>query len=154
MDRMEPTVWPCINYRDARAAIRFLTEAFGFVETLVVPGETDDVVVHAELRWPEGGGVMLGIGRPRRQRVLAAADELRVGVRRHADPHGVYDRAIAAGATDRPRDARRGLRLDRLQRRATPRTTSGASAPTTGGDAGHFRELFAGNDREVVTFVE
>ena len=42
-------MWPCINYRDARAAIAFLTEAFGFVEPLVVPGETDDVVAHAEL---------------------------------------------------------------------------------------------------------
>jgi uncharacterized glyoxalase superfamily protein PhnB len=26
----------------------------------VVPGQTDDIVEHAELRWPEGGGVMLG----------------------------------------------------------------------------------------------
>ena len=45
----QPTVWPCLNYRDARAAIAFVTEAFGFVEQLVVPGETDDVVVHSQL---------------------------------------------------------------------------------------------------------
>lgn len=55
-----PTVWPCTSYADAPAAIRFLVEAFGFVETLVVPGEKDREIVHAELRWPEGGGVMLG----------------------------------------------------------------------------------------------
>ena len=34
-----PTVWPALRYRDARAAIRFLVEAFGFEESLVVPGE-------------------------------------------------------------------------------------------------------------------
>ncbi len=28
----QKTVWPCLNYRDARAAIRFLVEAFGFEE--------------------------------------------------------------------------------------------------------------------------
>jgi uncharacterized glyoxalase superfamily protein PhnB len=52
------TIWPCVNYRDAPAAIRFLTTVFGFEERLVV-GE-GDLVSHAELRWPEGGGVMLG----------------------------------------------------------------------------------------------
>lgn len=55
-----PTVWPALRYRDARAAIRFLVEAFGFEERLVVPGEGDRDVAHAELRWPLGGGVMLG----------------------------------------------------------------------------------------------
>ena len=55
-------------------------------------------------------------GRSRRQRVLPAADELRVGVRRH----GRSARRVRPGgrrrSDDRPRDARRGLRLDRLQR--------------------------------------
>lgn len=55
-----PTVWPCVIYADAPTAIRFLVEAFGFVETLVVPGEKDREIVHAELRWPEGGGIMPG----------------------------------------------------------------------------------------------
>jgi uncharacterized glyoxalase superfamily protein PhnB len=60
------TVWPCLAYRDAQAAIRFLVDAFCFVETLVVPGDAPAdgragrAVAHAELRWPEGGGVMLG----------------------------------------------------------------------------------------------
>jgi uncharacterized glyoxalase superfamily protein PhnB len=54
------TIWPCFAYRDAHAAIRFLVEAFGFVETLVVPEQDGRAVAHAELRWPEGGGVMLG----------------------------------------------------------------------------------------------
>ncbi|MDQ2881636.1 MAG: VOC family protein [Actinomycetota bacterium] len=55
-----PTIWPALAYADAPAALRFLVEAFGFVETLVVPGEGAREIAHAELRWPEGGGVMLG----------------------------------------------------------------------------------------------
>jgi uncharacterized glyoxalase superfamily protein PhnB len=51
-------VWPALRYENAKAAVAFLVEAFGFEEALVVPGDED--VVHAELRWPEGGGVMLG----------------------------------------------------------------------------------------------
>lgn len=53
-------VWPTLVYRDAPAAIRFLVDVFGFDEVLVVPGETEGVVEHAQLRWPEGGGIMLG----------------------------------------------------------------------------------------------
>lgn len=48
-------VWPGLQYRDAPAAIRWLTETFGFVEAIVVPGEKPDHVVHAELRWPGSG---------------------------------------------------------------------------------------------------
>lgn len=54
-----PTVWPALRYDDAPAAIRFLVDVLGFSEALVVPGP-DDSVAHAELRWPEGGAVMLG----------------------------------------------------------------------------------------------
>lgn len=53
-------VWPAIRYKDALAAIRFLGEAFGFTEAVVVPGQDEGVVEHAELRWPLGGGVMVG----------------------------------------------------------------------------------------------
>lgn len=59
-----PTVWACLSYRDAKEAIRFLVDAFGFEERLVVPGadhgDPDREIVHAELVWPDGGGVMLG----------------------------------------------------------------------------------------------
>jgi len=53
-------VWPTFHYHDAPAAIRFLVQAFGFEEVAVYPGEGDNQVAHAELRWPAGGGVMLG----------------------------------------------------------------------------------------------
>jgi uncharacterized glyoxalase superfamily protein PhnB len=88
-------VWPALRYRDARAAIRFLTEAFGF-EELVVYGEGDRVE-HAELRWPPGGGIMLGSDRedssisslpPGTGSIYLVTD----------DPDGLYERAKAAGA--------------------------------------------------------
>ena len=56
-----PQVWPTLRARDARALIRFLVDAFGFEET-VVYGD-GDVVHHAQLSWPPGGGIMLGSAR-------------------------------------------------------------------------------------------
>src|SRR4030088_709689 len=57
-----PQVWPTLRARDARALIRFLVDAFGFEET-VVYGE-GDLVHHAQLSWPPGGGIMLGSAGP------------------------------------------------------------------------------------------
>ncbi|MER7575885.1 DUF4440 domain-containing protein [Streptomyces sp. NPDC126514] len=93
------TVWPCLTYRDARGAIAFLTEAFGFRETAVHTREDDpSIVEHAELRGPLGGGVMLGTtakddsawGRrvPGNDAVYVVCD----------DPDALFDRAVAAGA--------------------------------------------------------
>jgi uncharacterized glyoxalase superfamily protein PhnB len=53
-----PQVWPTLRATDARALITFLHDAFGF-EATVVYGE-GAAVDHAELAWPEGGGIMLG----------------------------------------------------------------------------------------------
>ncbi len=53
-----PQVWPTLRARDARALIRFLVDAFGFEETAVFAD--GDVVHHAQLSWPLGGGIMLG----------------------------------------------------------------------------------------------
>ncbi len=98
MSEPSKTVWPCLNYRDARAAIAFLVEAFGFEEALVVPGEDDGAVAHSQLRWPEGGGVMLGTaGREDSEfaRLPTSCASLYVVT---DDPHAVFDRATAAGA--------------------------------------------------------
>jgi uncharacterized glyoxalase superfamily protein PhnB len=48
-----------VGFTDVDAGIRLLTEGLGFVLTLVVR-EPDGRVVHAEARWPDGGGVMFG----------------------------------------------------------------------------------------------
>ena len=53
-----PNVWPTLRARDARTLIRFLVDVVGFEET-AVHGD-GDVVHHAELSWPPGGGIMLG----------------------------------------------------------------------------------------------
>lgn len=57
-----PQVWPTLRATDARALIRFLVDVVGFQET-VVHG-TGDLVEHAQLSWPPGGGIMLGSARP------------------------------------------------------------------------------------------
>jgi uncharacterized glyoxalase superfamily protein PhnB len=53
-----PQVWPSLRATDARGLIRFLSDAFGFVE--VVSYGEGDRVDHAQLAWPPGGGIMLG----------------------------------------------------------------------------------------------
>jgi uncharacterized glyoxalase superfamily protein PhnB len=56
-----PTVWACVNCLDARATIAILVDTFGFEARMVVADDADPSIVHhAELRWPEGGGIMLG----------------------------------------------------------------------------------------------
>lgn len=87
-----PQVWPTLRARDARALIRFLTEAFGFTET-VVHGD-GDVVHHAELAWPEGGGIMLGSAADSKPPSLGSFTAYVVT----ANPDAVYTRAKGAGA--------------------------------------------------------
>lgn len=94
-----PTVWPTLNYADARAAIAFLTTAFGFEEVLVVPNpEDDDVIEHCQMSWPEGGGVMLAsAGRGDNefsQRATGQSSTYVVTDR----PAEVYKQAMAGGA--------------------------------------------------------
>jgi uncharacterized glyoxalase superfamily protein PhnB len=93
------TVWPCVNYRDAHAALTFLADAFGFVPTLVVDGGPARPVAHAEMRWPEGGGIMLGSavsdGNAFEQRPTGAISIYVVT----EQPDALFARATAAGAT-------------------------------------------------------
>lgn len=92
-------IWPVLTYKDGPAAIRFLVDAFGFEEAGVYTDDKDErVIVHAELRWPGGGGVMLGsvgageepfTNRPTgTASIYVATDE----------PDALYERAVAAGA--------------------------------------------------------
>ena len=53
-----PSVWPELRCRDAKGLIRFLTDAFGFEQAVMV--EEGGAVHHAELIWSGCGGVMLG----------------------------------------------------------------------------------------------
>ncbi|MDJ0461827.1 VOC family protein [Streptomyces sp. H27-C3] len=51
-----PSIFPTITYTDAKAAIRLLTDAFGFREVAVHEGD-DGSVMHAELA--HGNGVVM-----------------------------------------------------------------------------------------------
>jgi uncharacterized glyoxalase superfamily protein PhnB len=94
-----PTVWPILSFRDARAAITVLHEAFGF-EEVAAYGRDDDpsVIEHAEMRWPLGGGIMFG---------TASKDDSPFGQRQPGtdavyvvcdDPDALFARATGAGA--------------------------------------------------------
>ncbi|MER5969951.1 VOC family protein [Streptomyces sp. NPDC002055] len=92
-----PTIHPTLLYADAQAAIKLLTEAFGFTADAVYTGE-GDVVTHAELSC--GNGVVM-LGSKGRAGVFAEA-------MRDAGPAGIYvvvedidahyERAAAHGA--------------------------------------------------------
>ena len=121
----EPQVWPTLRAHDARALIRFLAAAFGFEETVVYAD--GDVVHHAQLSWPEGGGIMLGSVRPGQ---VSATDAGAFGAYVVTDqPDALCERARAAGAeiTAEPHDTDYGSVTSPP---ATRRATAGRSAPT------------------------
>ncbi|MDQ3932954.1 MAG: glyoxalase [Actinomycetota bacterium] len=106
MNARDTMVWPVLSYVDAPGAIAFLVEAFGFEERATYAREGDPTIIeHAELRWPLGGGIMLG---------TAGKDDSAFGRRQPGndsvyvvceDPDGLFKRAVAAGA-----DVVRGLK--------------------------------------------
>ncbi len=55
---MTQTIYPALRYRDAQAAIEWLTDVLGFEQGQVHAGD-DGTIHHAELRF-ETGWVMLG----------------------------------------------------------------------------------------------
>ncbi|MGH9135291.1 MAG: VOC family protein [Ilumatobacteraceae bacterium] len=94
-----PTVWPTLTFRDARAAIDFLRDAFGFEERGAWARDDDpSIIEHAEMAWPLGGGIMFGtagkddspFGRriPGNDSVYVVCDE----------PDALFERATTAGA--------------------------------------------------------
>jgi uncharacterized glyoxalase superfamily protein PhnB len=99
MTTKQPTVWPVLAFRDARAASKFLTDAFGFEETAAYARDGDpSIIEHAEMRWPLGGGIMFG---------SAGKDDSPFGQRTPGndsvyvvcdDPDGLFERAVGAGA--------------------------------------------------------
>ncbi|MGI8559493.1 MAG: VOC family protein [Solirubrobacteraceae bacterium] len=77
----------------------FLCEAYGFEEVAIYRRDgAPEVIEHAELRWPDGGGVMLGSA----ARDDSSIAELPPGVGSVYvacdQPDALHDRARAAGA--------------------------------------------------------
>ncbi len=100
----ETRIWPALRYDDAHTAIQFLIDAFGFERVAVY--ETGDQVDHAEVRWPGGGGVMLGSA-SREDSTIAGLPPGTGSVYVVTDDvDALFKRASAAGATviQEPRD--------------------------------------------------
>ena len=53
------SVWPVLHYDDPSAAVQHLVNVIGF-RPAVVAHDDGGEVVHAELRWPGGGALVLG----------------------------------------------------------------------------------------------
>jgi uncharacterized glyoxalase superfamily protein PhnB len=90
-------IYPSLRYHDARAAIDWLGEAFGFTEREVHAGE-GDTIAHAELDCPGGGIVMLGsepAGGDERWGERSGKGWLYVGT---DEVDALFERAVAAGA--------------------------------------------------------
>ena len=105
-----PQVWPTLRATDAHALIRFLVDVVGFEETAVY-GE-GDVVHHAQLSWPLGGGIMLGSARndpDDRWPIQPGTFGAYVVV---DDPDALFERVRAGGAeiTDEPHEIDYGSR--------------------------------------------
>lgn len=92
-----PTVWPALRCKDSKGLIKFLVDGLGFEESYVV--EEDGVVHHAELKWPLGGGVMLGDDRPPEDELHAQLPNGPVSVYVVCDdPDALFARASSHGA--------------------------------------------------------
>lgn len=94
---------PSMKYRNAPEAIAWLCKVFGFQKRVVVPGESEGVIAHAQLSLGNGM-IMLGtageesefeklVGPPEKGRRLTGAPYIVVD---DIDAH--YDRAKNAGA--------------------------------------------------------
>ena len=89
-------VWPGISYDDAHAARRWLA-ALGFEEDVVVTGDRPGEIQHSEMRWPEGGRVMVSSRGKADATFTGAAGGSTVYVVCD-DPDAVFERAGALGA--------------------------------------------------------
>jgi uncharacterized glyoxalase superfamily protein PhnB len=103
---MPSTIIPGLRYRDARAAIRFLCDAFGFSEHAVYADDTNpDIIMHAQLTYG-GGMVMLGSVRTDTPFADHVVQPDQIGGRETQCPYVVvgdlkahYEHAKAHGAT-------------------------------------------------------
>ena len=96
MDESTQVFYPTFRYRDARTAIDWLVETLGFEVGMVVNGEGDRDVAHAQLTLGSGM-IMLGSESDSADRWGRHAGEGWVYVAVE-DPDALHERAKAAGA--------------------------------------------------------
>lgn len=91
----QPSIWASVVSDDA-PGLRDWLLALGFTEDLVIPGERDGAIHHAQLDWPEGGRVMLSSTDERSTPCRPGTNSLHVVT---ADPDAVLAKALALSAT-------------------------------------------------------
>ena len=96
------TVIPCLRYRDAPAAIKWLCSTFGFEEQLVVPNP-DGTIAHAQLRFGNGMIMLGSVVDSEYGRLIKQPDEIGGAETQSAyvivsDADAIYQRAKGAGA--------------------------------------------------------
>lgn len=91
----QPSIWASIVSDDA-PALRDWLLSLGFTVDLVIPGESDRSIHHAQLDWPDGGRVMLSSTGERSTPCRPGTSSLHVVT---PDPDTVMERAITVGAT-------------------------------------------------------
>ncbi len=102
-EQTKSTVIPGLRYRNAPAAIDWLCEVLGFEKQLVVPGDTSDSVLHAQLTLG-GGMIMLGsvndndFGRLMAQPEEIGGRETQCSYVLVEDADVIYEKATASGA--------------------------------------------------------
>lgn len=96
---MPSVIVPSIRYKNARKAIEFLEQGFGFEERLVIPGE-GDLIEHAQLTL---GNAMIMVGSDRDNeygRLVEAGTVQTIGLYVIVDDVAAHaERARSAGAT-------------------------------------------------------
>lgn len=101
-EQTKSTVIPGLRYRNAPAAIDWLCNVLGFEKQLVVPGDTSDSVLHAQLKLG-GGMIMLGsvndndFGRLMAQPEEIGGKETQCSYVLVEDADGVYEKVKSSG---------------------------------------------------------
>lgn len=96
------TVVPCLRYRDAPAAIRWLCDTFGFTPQLVVPND-DATIAHAQLTFGNGMIMLSSVFNTEFGRLMKQPIEVGQFVTQSTylvvnDADHVYGRVLEAGA--------------------------------------------------------
>jgi uncharacterized glyoxalase superfamily protein PhnB len=90
----QPSIWASVVSDDA-IVLRDWLLGLGFTEDLMIPGEQEGQIHHAQLDWPEGGRVLLSSTGERSTPCQPGTNSLHVVT---SDPDSVMQRALACGA--------------------------------------------------------
>ena len=91
----QQSIWASIVSDDAQRLCSWLID-LGFTQDLLIPGDSEGLIHHCQLDWPEGGRVMLSSTGERATPCRPGTSSLHVVV---ADPDAVMSRARALEAT-------------------------------------------------------